>query len=100
MMKYLILAETEDIGYFVEIIENFSKALEREQLFFELAFNLPTNKNRLHEEFKPFGIYEITKPFETTLQVVGGTCNGINSTYIIEIDGTFDYEYFKKSRNL
>ena len=44
-IKYLIIAETSDIGYFVEIVEEYELALKREKLFFELAFNPPADRN-------------------------------------------------------
>ena len=43
MLKFLILAETDDIGYFDEIQEQYEVALKREKLFFELVFNPQTD---------------------------------------------------------
>ncbi len=59
MLKFLILAETDDIGYFDEIQEQYEVALKREKLFFELAFNPPTDHKKMREEFKILGTYPI-----------------------------------------
>ena len=99
LKKYLILAEIEGTGYFVEIIEDFDMALVREKRFFELAFNPPIDRNKLKEEFKPFGSYPIVDQFEINFKSIGGTSNGFSSTYIIEIDDSFDFEKFVTLRN-
>ncbi len=100
MKKYLILAESEDVGYFIEIVDGYNLAIAREKLFFELAFNLPINRKKMLEEFKLFGSYPIVDQYEINFDSIGGTSNGFNSTYIIEIDNSFDYEYFIERRNL
>lgn len=100
MKKYLILAESEDVGYFIEIVDDYNLAITREKLFFELAFNPPINRKKMIEEFKPFGSYPIVDQFEINFDSIGGTSNGFNSTYIIEIDNSFDFDYFKERRNL
>lgn len=97
--KYLILAETEDVGYFVEIHENFDAAQTREQLFFELAFDPPTDHKRMREEFKPLGNYPIHENATLFFKPITGSSNGFYSTYIIEIDETFSFEHFSAQRN-
>ena len=98
-IKYLIIAETSDIGYFVEIVEEYELALKREKLFFELAFNPPADRKRMREEFKPLGTYTINDQYAVFFDSIGGTCNGFYSTYIVEIDETFNFEMFSKLRN-
>ena len=98
-MKYLILAETENTGYFVEIHEHYDLALKREKLFFELAFNPPTDRERMRVEFTPLGSYTINDQYGIFFNSLGGTCNGFYSTYILEIDDTFSFEQFASLRN-
>jgi hypothetical protein len=97
--KYLIIAETDAVGYFVEIHENIETAKTREQLFFELAFNPPTDHKRMREEFKPLGNYPIHDSSNLFFKPLAGSSNGFYSTYIIEIDDTFSFEQFSAQRN-
>jgi hypothetical protein len=100
MKKFLILAETESVGYFVEIHELYEVALKREKLFFELAFNPPTDRESMRNEFAPIGSYKINDQYGGIFfKSLGGTCNGFYSTYILEIDETFSFEKFASLRN-
>ncbi len=99
MKKFLILAETESVGYFVEIHDQYDVALKREKLFFELAFNPPTDRERMREEFTPLGSYTINDQYGIFFKSLSGTCNGFYSTYILEIDNTFNFEFFALLRN-
>lgn len=99
MKIFLILAETESVGYFVEIHDQYDVALKREKLFFELAFNPPTDRERMREEFTPLGSYTINDQYGIFFKSLGGTCNGFYSTYILEIDETFSFEKFASLRN-
>lgn len=99
MKKYLILAETDDLGYFIEVQENFDVALQREKRFFELAFNPPTDHERMRREFTPIGTYPVHDKFAVFFDHLGGSCNGSSSTYIVEIDEDFSFEWFASLRN-
>lgn len=99
MKKYLILAETVDTGYFVEIQQEYKIALKREKLFFELAFNPPTDRKRMREEFQILGTYPVNDKFSIFFDHLAGTCNGFCSTYILEIDEDFNFEHFASLRN-
>lgn len=96
MKQYLILAETEDTGYFVEIVDNLELALSREKLFFELAFNPPADYKRMRAEFKPLGTYSINTENAITKDALSGTSNGVSATYVLEIDETFSLKEFGK----
>jgi hypothetical protein len=99
MVKFLILAETDDIGYFVEIQEQYDVAIKREKLFFELAFNPPTDHKRMREEFKILGTYPVNDKFAIFFDHLAGSSNGFYSTYIVEIDENFSFEKFSSLRN-
>ncbi len=99
MVKYLILAEMDDIGYFVEIHESFNIALIREKLFFELAFNPPTDHVRMRKEFIPLGTYPVNDKFSIFFDPIAGSSNGAYSTYILEIKDDFSFEKFSSLRN-
>ena len=99
MKQYLILAETEETGYFVEIVDDLDLALSREKLFFELAFNPPTDHKRMREEFKPLGRYSIKYLDSNVTDSIAGSSNGFNSTYVLEINEDFSFEKFETLRN-
>jgi hypothetical protein len=99
MKQYLILAETEETVYFVEIVDDLELALSREKLFFELAFNSPTDHKRMREEFKPLGTYTIGTENALTENALSGSSNGFSATYVLEIDENFNFENFATSRN-
>jgi hypothetical protein len=91
MKQYLILAETGETGCFVEIVNDLETALSREKLFFELAFNPPTNHNKMREEFKPLGTYPIDDEHSFATDALSGTSNGIDATYVLEVDERFEF---------
>ena len=99
MKKFLILAETESVGYFVEIHEQYDLAVKREKLFFELAFNPPTDLKKMREEFKPLGTYRVNDKFAVFFDHIAGSCNGFSATYIVEIEEDFNFEHFASLRN-
>jgi hypothetical protein len=99
MKRYIILAETDDVGYFVEIHENFDTALTREKLFFELAFKPPTNHERMRKEFTPLGTYPVNDQFAVFFDSTAGSSNGVYSTYILEIEDDFSFNEFSYLRN-
>jgi hypothetical protein len=94
MKQYLILAETEDTGYFVEIVDDLELALSREKLFFELAFNPPTDHKRMRNEFKPLGRYTIDNQRSYAQDALSGTTNGIDATYVVEINDKLSFSAF------
>jgi hypothetical protein len=99
MKKYLILAETVDTGYFVEIQQEYEIALKREKLFFELAFNPPTDRKRMRETFQILGTYPVNDKFAVFFDHIAGSSNGAYSTYILEIEDDFSFEEFASLRN-
>jgi hypothetical protein len=91
MKQYLLLAETGETGYFVEIVNDLETALSREKLFFELAFNPPTDHKKMRDEFKPLGTYPIDDEHSFAPDALSGTSNGIDATYVLEIDEGFQF---------
>lgn len=98
MTKYLIIAETNDTGYFVEFHETLEKAIERSELYFELAFNPPYDFDRLEIEFKPIGMYSIYEQFILLEKSHFGICNGFYSTEVLEVNSNFNMKFFSLLR--
>ena len=98
MEKFLIIAETENCGYFVEIHDDLATASEREKLFFHLAFDPPTDHEKLNEEFTSMGNYIINDQHAVFFDIVGITSNGNYTTYVLKIDDDFSFEYFSLLR--
>lgn len=89
MKKYLIIAETEDTGYFVEYHDSLEKAKERAALYFELAFQPPIDLDLLYQEFSLISCYSIYEPHIYLANLIVGHSNGFFSTGVIEIDDSF-----------
>jgi hypothetical protein len=98
-MKYLIIAETENVGYFVEINEEYEFAINREKHFFELAFNPPTDHKKMLEKFIVLGPYLINYKFAISIDFNAGSSNSIYSTYLLEIDENFGFDALYTLRN-
>ena len=94
MERFLIIAETENYGYFVEIHDDFEEAKKRERLFFSLAFDPPTDHGKLTEEFSSMGNYSINDQHNLFFDTVATSSNGIYSTHILKIDADFNFDYF------
>jgi hypothetical protein len=94
MEKFLIIAETENYGYFVEIHDDLEGAIKREKLFFKLAFDPPTDHGKLNKEFTSMGNYSINDQHAVFFDTVASSSNGIYSTHIIKIDDDFNFEFF------
>ncbi len=90
MHQYLIIAETEDTGYFVELHNSLKTAMERCNLYFELAFNPPIDLERLNKEFTLIGCYPIYEQYIYLGKSHGGISNGFYSTEVIEVEIPFN----------
>ena len=80
MKKYLIIAETEDTGYFVEYHDSLVKAKKRAALYFELAFQPPINLELLYQEFSLISCCTIYEPHIYLANLIEGHSNGFFST--------------------
>lgn len=97
--QYLIIAETDDTGYIVEIHKEMDKAIERAELYFDLAFNPGfMDFEQLEKEFLELISYKIREQHVLEKDVVWGTTNGFYSVDVIEIGPDFKLRDFLMER--
>jgi len=97
--RYLIIAETDDTGYFVEFQSDLEYALKRAQLFFDLAFQPGScDQDLLAKEFSILASYPIYDQYIVLEKHHGGTSNGFCSTDVLEVDDNFNLKRYSLLR--